>query len=72
MLTADQSIQYQQNLRNRKISLVVFGSNDWSLLRNHTPEIVAAVDCSTSNSFTSVEIPLRPKREYKTPEKPSF
>ena len=29
MITADQNIEYQQNLKERRIALVVLGSNRW-------------------------------------------
>ena len=42
LLTVDQSIRHQQNLRARRISLVVLtGSTKWSLVRHHADRIAA-------------------------------
>ncbi len=30
MLTADQNIAYQQNLKDRRLALIVINTNDWS------------------------------------------
>ena len=64
MVTADQNIQYQQNLSGRRISLVVLGSNQWPFVRNHVPEIVAAVNSSGFGSYAFIEVPLPPKPKY--------
>jgi hypothetical protein len=53
-LTADKNIRYQQNLSGRDIALVVLGQSPWPIVRQHIPEIVAAVNtakpfgCATS------------------------
>ena len=43
MCTADQNIKYQQNLKNHKLSLIVLGANRWRYVREHLPEIIAAI-----------------------------
>ena len=68
VVTADQNIKYQQNLRKRQIALVVLGSNRWPLIQQHLAEIVMAVHKSRPNSYAFIEVPLPPKPEYK----PSF
>jgi hypothetical protein len=65
MVTGDQNIRYQQNLMERKIALVVLGSNRWPLLKPHLTEIAAAIDAATPNSYVFIEIPLPPKPEYR-------
>jgi hypothetical protein len=65
MVTADQNIKYQQNLTERKIALVVLGSNRWPYVKQHLPEITAAVNAARTNSYTFVAVPLPPKPEYK-------
>jgi hypothetical protein len=64
IVTADQNIAYQQNIKERKIALVVLGAGNWPIIRNHTAEIAAAVDAAKPNSFTFIEMPLPPKRPY--------
>jgi hypothetical protein len=62
LLTTDRRIRYQQDLRARRIALVVLtGSTKWSLVRQHTARIAAAVAAATSGSYTEVEVPLPPR-----------
>lgn len=58
MVTADQNIQHQQNLTNRKLALVVLGSNIWPLVRGHQAAIAAAVDAAEPGTYQSIEIPV--------------
>ena len=47
LLTTDKSLAYQQNLRHRKIAIVVLGRNTWSVVKSVIPQIVAAVSAAT-------------------------
>jgi hypothetical protein len=63
LLTTDRRIRYQQNLKVRRIALVVLtGSTKWSGVRQHTDRIGAPVSSATSGSYFEVEIPLEPRR----------
>jgi hypothetical protein len=63
LLTTDRRIRYQQNLKVRRIALVVLaGSTKWSSVRQHADRIAAAVSSATPGSYTEVEIPSQPKR----------
>jgi len=62
LVTTDQNLSYQQNLKSRKIAIVVLGKGQWSLIKARIPEIVAAVDSATQGSFTEVDIPFRSQR----------
>jgi hypothetical protein len=57
LITTDKNIRYQQNLKGRKIALVVLGQGRWSLIRHYVSAVVAAVNAATPGSFTEVEIP---------------
>ncbi len=62
LLTTDRRIRHQQNLRARRISLVVLtGSTKWSLVRQHADRIAAAVASATPGSYVEIEIPFEPK-----------
>ncbi len=62
LLATDRRIRYQQNLRARRIALVVLtGSTKWSLLCEHTARITGAVASATSGSYAEVEVPLPPR-----------
>ncbi len=62
LLTTDRRIRHQQNLRMRRIALVVLtGSTKWSRVRQHADRIAAEVVAATPGSYSEVEIPLEPK-----------
>jgi len=56
LVTADQSIRYQQNMADRSIALVVLSSNQLSALMQHLKDIVAAIDESRPGTFTVVDV----------------
>ena len=63
LLTTDRRIRYQQNLRVRRVALVVLtGSTRWPRVREHADRIVAAVASATPGSYSEVNIPFEPKR----------
>jgi len=57
LVTADKNMQYQQNLTNRKISIVVLGNAQWPVLRRYVERVIAAIDAAKPGSFSEVEIP---------------
>ena len=62
LLTTDRRIRYQQNLRERRIALVVLkGSTLWSRVQQHADRIVTAVASATPGSYSEVEIPFERK-----------
>ena len=62
IVTSDQNIRYQQNLTDRRLALVVPGSNIWPVMRDHGAAIAAKVDAATPGSYEFIEMPLSPKR----------
>ncbi len=64
MVTADQNIKYQQNLKGRRLSLVVLGSNIWPIVREHRAAILAKVEAATPGSYEFIEMPLPSRRRY--------
>jgi hypothetical protein len=60
LLTTDRRIRYQQNLRTRRIALVVLtGSTKWSSAREHSEQIAATIAAAAPGSYAEVEIPFR-------------
>ena len=57
MLTADQRIRYQQNLKGRRIALVVVSLNSRTVLMRHVGLLQAAVHRAAPGSYQEVEIP---------------
>jgi hypothetical protein len=59
LLTTDKNVRYQQNLADRKISIVVLRQSPRWLVRQHLDAIVAAVNAATPGSFAEVDIPFQ-------------
>jgi hypothetical protein len=57
LLTSDKNLAYQQNLKDRKIAIVVLGRNRWSIVRAVLPRIVAAVNGAAPGSYIIVDVP---------------
>ena len=57
LLTTDKNIRYQQNLRNRKIAIVVLGKARWRLIKPCLSEVKTAVNSARPGSYTKIEIP---------------
>ena len=66
LVTSDQNISYQQNLKGRNLALVVLGSNIWPIVSNHGAGIAAMADAATPGSFAFLEMPLPPKPRRKS------
>ena len=58
LVTTDKNLSYQQNLKGRKIAIVVLGLGRWSLIRHRVLQVVAAVNAATPGSFEEVHIPF--------------
>ena len=56
LLTADKSMRYQQNLRGRRIALVVLSTPQWPIVRLHSEKIAAAVTAATPGSYIEVDL----------------
>ena len=60
LLTTDRRMQYQQNLKGRKIAIVdLTGTTKWARVRLCFQAIIAAVNVATPGSYTEVDIPFR-------------
>jgi hypothetical protein len=57
LVTTDRNLSYQQNLKGRKIAIVVLGLGRWSLIRHRVAQVVEAVNAATPGGFAEVEIP---------------
>jgi hypothetical protein len=55
-ITADQGLRYQQNLTGRTIALVVLSTNNWSFIKAHVTDIMAAINAAMPGSYAQVEI----------------
>ena len=56
-LTSDLNLQYQQNLKGRKIAILLLSTNHWPTLMKHVELVQTALDKISSGEFARVEIP---------------
>src|SRR5882724_4289725 len=56
MLTADQNIQYQQNIRGRKIAIIILSNNELERIAAHLAQILTAIDEVKPGEFVTVDI----------------
>jgi predicted nuclease of predicted toxin-antitoxin system len=54
-ITGDQTLSYEQNLTERRISVLVLSTIDRDILKSNAPLIVAALDNVTPGSIQQVE-----------------
>jgi predicted nuclease of predicted toxin-antitoxin system len=54
-VTGDQNLRHQQNLRQRRLAIVVLSAQDWPTLKGNLTEIASAVDQASIGSFRFVE-----------------
>ena len=50
---------YQQNLKGRKIALVVLSHNRWQLVQRVIRKIVGALNAAEPGSYTMIEVPAK-------------
>jgi hypothetical protein len=58
-LTCDRNLQYQQNLKGRRIAILLLSTNHWPTLKPQTATIQAALDKVKKGEFRLVDIPRR-------------
>lgn len=65
VVTGDQKLRYQQNLKSRKIALVVLTAIQWRFIKSHLAEISATIDASVAGSFRVIacDSDIKPQME---------
>lgn len=58
LLSTDKNIQYQQNLKGRRIAIVILGNSQRPAVHRYIDRVVAAVSAAQPGSYTEVEIPF--------------
>jgi predicted nuclease of predicted toxin-antitoxin system len=56
-LTCDSNLQYQQNLKGRKIALLLLSTNHWPTLKRHAALVQASLEKIQPAQFLTVEVP---------------
>jgi hypothetical protein len=59
LLTTDKGIRYQQNLKGRRIAIVVLGNSTWRIVRLYLDRIASEVEQATPGSYAEVDIPFK-------------
>jgi hypothetical protein len=69
LVTADQNIQHQQNLVDRRVALVVLETNHWPIIKANADLVVTAVNEATEGSYRTISFdrPIRVRRPYNPP-----
>jgi hypothetical protein len=57
LLSTDKNIRYQQNLKGRRIAIVILGNSQRPAVHRHIDRVIAAVNSATPGSYTEVDIP---------------
>jgi hypothetical protein len=59
LLTTDNGLGYQQNLKDRKIAIVVLSRNRWRTVQRMIRKIAAAIDTAEPGGYSVIDIPAR-------------
>ena len=57
LVTTDSNLKYQQNLKSRRIAIVVLSTPSWPRIQRAITAVVGAVDATSEGSYTEVEVP---------------
>jgi len=57
LLTTDKNLVYQQNIKNRKIAIVVLGAARWNAIRPLLKEISEIIEIAKPGSYSFIPIP---------------
>ena len=57
IVTTDSNLQYQQNLKSRRIAIIVLSTPSWIRIQHSVAEVVSAIDAVSEGSYTEIEIP---------------
>jgi hypothetical protein len=57
LVTTDANIRYQQNLTDRRISIVVLSTTSWPRIQRALDEVVQAIDSAPVSGYTVIPIP---------------
>jgi hypothetical protein len=57
-VTGDRSLAHEQNLRELRLAIVALSANNWPIVKDHVPRILAAIESSVPGSFKEVDCGL--------------
>ena len=56
LVTSDQNLRYQQNLKDRKIAVVVLMTASWPRISKQADKVAAAIEGAGSGDYIEVEL----------------
>lgn len=56
LITTDQQLRYQQNLAERKLSVLVLMTTSWPLIKLHVPEIAEAIGQMSVGEYREITL----------------
>jgi predicted nuclease of predicted toxin-antitoxin system len=54
-VTGDRTLVREQNLSARRISIIALSTNNWPIVKNSLPQILAAIDRAVPGEFAEVD-----------------
>jgi glutamate racemase len=57
LVTTDSNLKYQQNLKSRRIAIIVLTTTSWPRIRQSIDTVVLAVDGASEGMYIEVSIP---------------
>ena len=55
-ITADQELEYQQNVAGRRLAVVLLSTNNWAVIHDHVADILRAIKRATQGRVEFVDI----------------
>lgn len=57
LITTDQNLRYQQNLKERSIGILVLSTTSWPRIQAALPRVMDAVQNFTAGSYVEIDVP---------------
>ena len=58
LITTDNNLVTQQNLKGRAIAILVLGNSQWHIVQRHLRKITSAVNAAQPGSYAEIDIPF--------------
>ncbi len=55
-VTSDQQLKYQQNLKGRRLAILVLSTNRWPIVQAKTAEIIAAIQALKPGDYVELAL----------------
>ena len=55
LVTGDRSLIHEQNLKGRRLAIIVLSTNNWLIMKNHLAQILLAIESALPGSLQSID-----------------